>query len=1139
MTVIFCIIMIMKKLTSIVEKSLIVLTLVFLFTLSLPVSVKAEGTTDIRTADEFVNFAENCHVDSYSKGKTFNLMNDIDLSGYDFEGVPIFTGIFNGNNHTITGVTIKTNKIEVGLFGTITETGSIRDLNVEGEIVPNGIVEAVGGVASINYGEIKNCSFKGEVVNSSYLSNTEAIQTTGGIVGINKDTGSIIMCKTEGIVSGLKNTGGIAGENYGTITGSENSASINTSVVDRGGKLKDLKVTSFKSLLALFSFKKMYACENEGGIAGLSSGNIIACTNKGVISHGHNGYNVGGIVGKSSGYVYDSKNSGEVSGNSNVGGICGLLEPGVILKYSDDIISQVHGDVNTLFDMIDNTLVGSRNSISGISYSLSSLFENINAVSRSAASVVEYVTNFAGDKIEEINAVKGALLDTVGAITTGVQEIGTDVSNLTGNVKSGVQSITGIGQIISNIFNEGSIGVNYNNYGVMVYGLENIVDRDNTYLSLFRNGYRVGAVSINELIPDNGNNGYYIFENLPDLSEANVFNLYYAELTYASGNPIPYLEERTNHLEITNDMGEDINIAVAIEDEPVETKTLNISTEWVTTGIPSIDEITFTKYVLFIMDGYRLVGQKVIDVYKESDYIYSLNTSINVQEESDEGYEFYVRPYDFEINTPDDSEPAFSFEKFNSYFDYSKKRGTLNVRNIYNEYGTSGGSNIVSKLLLSGVAIYSGFDQAVRSFKNALNAANDIPVDLTSTMEDLNTYYLPRLDELSHFKGITPELDARIDALSNDLINISTSLDGINKSLNRTQGTILTNAQLLVNQASIMADNAFNAIYNAKDYFANIISDDSIDVAITNEVDLKKGMLISCQNNSTIDGVTCVGGVVGYMGISSLPEITTLDKDEEASFGLPSVSYHAVINDCISVGNIAATKDYSGLICGKQGLGAIANSKSEGTITSEGSYVGGITGLAHGLVKNCAFNGTLSGKDYIGGIAGVGSEKELFVGASSLVNNYAIVEIDKSNKFNGAISGSNIGTFESNYFYSNMLDGVNSYSLEGKYEPISKTAVENRTRIYGQDVNVRFVASNNLVRESHLNRGDSLNKDLSPSVPHRDGMIGFWNYGDIENIQASKTVEAVYVPHPAWLLLIVPIVYAIIRIFKETRAKKS
>ena len=56
----------------------------------------------IKTAEDFLAFAENCRLDSYSMGLTVSLEGDLDLKDVDFEDIPIFCGTFEGNGHTIT-----------------------------------------------------------------------------------------------------------------------------------------------------------------------------------------------------------------------------------------------------------------------------------------------------------------------------------------------------------------------------------------------------------------------------------------------------------------------------------------------------------------------------------------------------------------------------------------------------------------------------------------------------------------------------------------------------------------------------------------------------------------------------------------------------------------------------------------------------------------------------------------------------------------------------------------------------------------------------------------------------------------------------------------------------------------------------
>ena len=77
----------------------------------------------LEIADEmqFLQFVQNCRIDSYSKGLTVLLKADLDLSGYAFESIPIFCGTFRGNSHTIQGVTLTAAGSAQGLFRYLTQ----------------------------------------------------------------------------------------------------------------------------------------------------------------------------------------------------------------------------------------------------------------------------------------------------------------------------------------------------------------------------------------------------------------------------------------------------------------------------------------------------------------------------------------------------------------------------------------------------------------------------------------------------------------------------------------------------------------------------------------------------------------------------------------------------------------------------------------------------------------------------------------------------------------------------------------------------------------------------------------------------------------------------------------------------------
>ena len=78
----------------------------------------------------------------------------------------------------------------------------------------------------------------------------------------------------------------------------------------------------------------------------------------------------------------------------------------------------------------------------------------------------------------------------------------------------------------------------------------------------------------------------------------------------------------------------------------------------------------------------------------------------------------------------------------------------------------------------------------------------------------------------------------------------------------------------------------------------------------------------------------------------------------------------AVIDSCISFGNVTAESKYAGGICGKSDIGDI-KIRTTGEITvNDGSYSGGTAGYTSGNIDNCIAINDVDGNDHIGGIAG-------------------------------------------------------------------------------------------------------------------------------------------------------------------------
>ncbi|MBQ2896378.1 MAG: hypothetical protein IJE26_06685, partial [Oscillospiraceae bacterium] len=312
-----------------------------------------EDVLHIATAEDFLAFAENCRLDSYSFGLTVSLDADIDLRGTEFDGVPWFAGVFQGNGYMISGLDIDCAGSVRGLFRHLAEGAVLRDLHVMGTVTPGGSRSQAGGLAGENAGSILNCSFQGSV---------SGADTVGGIAGRNTVTGLIENCRVKGEVSGSHFVGGIAGENYGVIRSSVNSAPVNATAQQNSVDLADVTLES------LTNSEAVNTTTDVGGIAGMHSGVIRGCENRGNVGYELMGYNIGGIAGTQRGYIVDSVNRGAVHGRKEVGGIVGQMEPVSLIEYSKDalqVLEEQLGGMSYLVNRAVNNVRSNAKPLSG------------------------------------------------------------------------------------------------------------------------------------------------------------------------------------------------------------------------------------------------------------------------------------------------------------------------------------------------------------------------------------------------------------------------------------------------------------------------------------------------------------------------------------------------------------------------------------------------------------------------------------------------------------------------------------------------------------------------------------------------------------------------------------------------------
>ena len=124
-----------------------------------------------------------------------------------------FTGIFDGNNKTISGLYYNNSETSyVGLFGCVGKGGTVKNVNVTDSYVSGK--NSVGGICGYNNGgTLQNCHNTGKVSGNSKV---------GGVCGRNNE-GTLYKSYNEGEVTGTMIVGGVCGENYHNSDSSNNS----------------------------------------------------------------------------------------------------------------------------------------------------------------------------------------------------------------------------------------------------------------------------------------------------------------------------------------------------------------------------------------------------------------------------------------------------------------------------------------------------------------------------------------------------------------------------------------------------------------------------------------------------------------------------------------------------------------------------------------------------------------------------------------------------------------------------------------------------------------------------------------------------------------------------------------------------
>jgi len=298
-------------------------------------------------------------ADSNDWNRHFKLMSDIDLGAFtgtsfnmigyfiDYHNVKPFSGVFDGNNHTIANFTYESSDSSyIGLFGCIGQYGAqIKGLRLINPNVNAGAAGYVGSLVGYNYsGTVINCYAQGGSVSGR--------GRIGGLVGSNG--GTLHLSFADCNVSGTGDyVGGIAGYNSGSIISSASLGNVETDGNCAGG------LTGYSEWIVSESYAtgSVSGREYVGGLVGFNvmtifstpSGTVADCYAVGAVS-GTN--NVGGLIGNNgggyvSGSFWDTQTTQQQTSDGGMPRTTAeMQDPNTFLDYGWDFVGEYENGPN-------------------------------------------------------------------------------------------------------------------------------------------------------------------------------------------------------------------------------------------------------------------------------------------------------------------------------------------------------------------------------------------------------------------------------------------------------------------------------------------------------------------------------------------------------------------------------------------------------------------------------------------------------------------------------------------------------------------------------------------------------------------------------------------------------------------------
>ena len=1143
----------------------LLLAAVLLLSLIVPAALAAGNSDSIylRAAEDLAELSRNCTLDSWSQGKTVYLEADIDLTGADFAPIPTFGGTFEGQGHTISGLTLTGSGNVRGLFRYIQPTGILRDLHVSGTVTPTDRKNTLGGLAGENLGTITNCSFSGTVSGADSI---------GGITGINEAQGRLINCSFSGFVTGEHYVGGIAGQNYGSIVQCENSGSINTTEVDAELNPDSWSQDQFNAA------ENVPVCTDIGGITGFSSGILQGCVNTGAVGYAHVGYNIGGIAGRQSGYLNGCTNSGTILGRKDVGGIAGQLVPEVRLLYNEGQVGDLLDALDVLRGLIDQTGDDVRGASDEISDRMQAISDRAGEAQEAIGNLVDSTTDWANENIDEINDLSARLSWLIDELTP-ILDDATDamdlVEKLAGQMNEAMDEAREAGDLAPDVAEQfenamGDLGsaaqrgrASVAHLKTALVHLRNVLGKPDveTALSEIQTAVSELSTALSDIADCFAQMRQILREAESELRGTPEWGVLLEKLEAfqtACGALPGCLREVSDALaQVIRTGAEDPDTLARLQ-----TAAGNLLAAGQAFGRASAElakaladagpggEPDLTAAYERLQEASRQLAAAQAEVegilknLGDTEAGQNLRAKLNELNAAIAAAEQAAGEVEDALAALAGTEAAQTaaealraeltaiYASLGDAKTAAQEIGAAAAKLLLPSVDTgeweaacqeaqAAGDDLSSALRALTRSADSGEDAArllgellgqAGDAMDELQNAGETVEELSSLTSDLSKDLYDVLRELSEMPTITIHpISSEIQEQGDDLGDIFSGLlddgDALRESMSGSTDILLDDLDAINRQFGVITDLLRDILEGPGEEFEDRfedVSDEAPEAADT-------GYLSDSRNDGAVEGDINVAGIVGSMAI----EYDFDPEDDLIQEGDRSLDFRyqakAVVAACINTGEITGKQDYTGGIVGLMDLGRVGNSGNYGSVTStNGDYVGGIAGASWGSIRDSWSKCRLSGGDYVGGVAGLGT---------TLVNCHTLVTIDEGSAYLGSVAGDveSDGTVSGNTFTSESLGALDGISYAGKAEPVDFDALcstEGVPELFSR-LELTFVADGITVAVVPFQYGEGI--EALPEIPAKKGYSAAWPELDYTHLTASQTLEAEYTPYASAL----------------------